>query len=74
MPEGVLADNPHRGHDAPDVGPASVLEPNGINGLTSSASVSPVPVPPSGGPAFLLPAAALLLGSGILTYTILRRR
>jgi hypothetical protein len=31
-------------------------------------------VPDSGGPAILLPAAALLLGSGILTYAILRRR
>jgi hypothetical protein len=31
-------------------------------------------IPPSGGPAILLPAAALLLGSGILTYAILRRR
>ena len=30
--------------------------------------------PPTGGPAILLPAAALLLGSGILTYAILRRR
>ena len=39
-----------------------------------SASGSPVPVPPSGGAAILLPAAALLLGSGILTYAILRRR
>jgi hypothetical protein len=29
---------------------------------------------PSGGPSILLPAAALLLGSGILTYAILRRR
>src|SRR5215217_3084817 len=38
------------------------------------ASASPVPVPPSGGPAILLLAAALLLGSGILTYAILRRR
>ena len=38
---------------------------------------SPTPagqVPESGGPAILLPAAALLLGSGILTYAILRRR
>ncbi len=32
------------------------------------------PIPESGGPAILLPAAALLLGSGILTYAILRRR
>jgi hypothetical protein len=32
------------------------------------------PLPESGGPAILLPAAALLLGSGILTYAVLRRR
>jgi hypothetical protein len=38
---------------------------------TGSASMN---VPESGGPAILLPAAALLLGSGILTYAILRRR
>ena len=31
-------------------------------------------LPSSGGPAILLPAAALLLGSGILTYAVLRRR
>ena len=31
-------------------------------------------LPGSGGPAILLPAAALLLGSGILTYAVLRRR
>ncbi len=31
-------------------------------------------IPESGGPAILLPAAALLLGLGILTYAILRRR
>jgi len=39
-----------------------------------SASASVSAVPDSGGPAILLPAAALLLGSGILTYAILRRR
>jgi hypothetical protein len=32
------------------------------------------PLPSSGGPAILLPAAALLLGSGVLTYAVLRRR
>jgi hypothetical protein len=35
------------------------------------------PLPPSGGPAFgsmLLPAAALLVGSGVLAYAVLRRR
>ena len=45
-----------------------------VVGLTSSASASPVPIPSSGGPAILLLAAALLLGSGSLTYAILRRR
>ena len=47
------------------------IEPAG----TATASASPVPMPrDTGGPAILLPAAALLLGSGILTYAILRRR
>ena len=32
------------------------------------------PLPPIGGPEILLPAAALLLGSGVLTYAVLRRR
>ena len=54
------------------------LPPRSYSGndvVTSSASASPIPVPSSGGPAVLLPAAAaLLLGSGILTYAILRRR
>jgi hypothetical protein len=40
----------------------------------TTSSPTPVPTPPSGGPAILLPAVALLLGSGILTYAILRRR
>jgi hypothetical protein len=40
---------------------------------TMAGTTSPG-VPSSGGPAILLPAAALLLGSGILTYAILRRR
>jgi hypothetical protein len=39
----------------------------------SGSSASLVPIPDGGGPALLLPAAALLLGSGILTYAILRR-
>ncbi len=41
--------------------------------MTTSGSQAPN-IPSSGGPAILLPAAALLLGSGILTYAILRRR
>ena len=42
--------------------------------ITTGGSPTPVATPPSGGPAILLPAVALLLGSGILTYAILRRR
>jgi sterol desaturase/sphingolipid hydroxylase (fatty acid hydroxylase superfamily) len=42
--------------------------------MMSAAGSSAPSVPSSGGPAILLPAAALLLGSGILTYAILRRR
>jgi hypothetical protein len=39
-----------------------------------TATPSPAPLPGSGGPSIALPAAALLLGSGVLTYAILRRR
>src|SRR5215207_9645516 len=50
-------------------------EPTGPIGVGGGpASGSPAPVPSTGGPSILLPAAALLLGSGILTYVILRRR
>jgi len=48
---------------------------SGNRGTTMvNGSPAPVPIPQSGGPAILLPAASLLLGSGILTYAILRRR
>ena len=54
---------------------ASVQPPmSGNDVVTFSASASPVPIPSSGGPAILGPAAALLFGSGILTYAILRRK
>jgi hypothetical protein len=43
-------------------------------GATPMEETTPPGLAPSGGPAILLPAAALLLGSGILTYAILRRR
>ena len=52
---------------------ASALYGSGHD-VISTSSASSVPVPPSGGPAILLPAAALLLWSGIVTYAILRRR
>jgi hypothetical protein len=47
----------------------------GFRGTTMvNGSPSPPLTPETGGSAILLPAAALLLGSGILTYAILRRR
>ncbi len=41
------------------------------------ATVPVEPLPPSGGfasPSVILPAAALLLGAGALTYAVVRRR
>jgi Ca2+-binding RTX toxin-like protein len=52
--------------------PKDVTTPIAAGG--GPASGSTVPIGTSGGPALLLPAVALLLGSGILTYAILRRR
>jgi hypothetical protein len=43
-------------------------------GTTMAGGTTAAPLPGSGGPSILLPAAALLLGSGVLTYAILRRR
>jgi hypothetical protein len=54
-----------------------ILVPMGVaqEGTVMTASPTPAGQPPvTGGPSILLPAAALLLGSGILTYAILRRR
>ena len=46
----------------------------GMQGGTAAGQGATGDLPTSGGPAILLPAAALLLGSGILTYAVLRRR
>jgi hypothetical protein len=52
-----------------------ILMPMGVaQEMTEATVTAPPEVPDSGGPAILLPAAALLLGSGILTYAMLRRR
>jgi hypothetical protein len=48
-----------------------MMEDTGMMGGTTMMDDD---LPESGGPAILLPAAALLLGSGVLTYAILRRR
>ena len=53
----------NQGHDVFSTSPGS-----------APSSASPVPLGSSGGLSILLPATALLLGSGILTYAILRRR
>ena len=50
-----------------------VLAPVAL-GQSPTPTPTPAPLPGSGGPSIALPAAALLLGSGILTYAILRRR
>lgn len=46
----------------------------GVEETTSTGMGTDDDLPSSGGPAILLPAAALLLGSGILTFAVLRRR
>ena len=42
-------------------------------GVAPTTALTTGPLAPSGGSSILLPAAALLLGTGVLTYTILRR-
>jgi hypothetical protein len=42
--------------------------------LAQSPTPTPTPLPDAGGPSLALPVAALLIGSGLLTYAILRRR
>jgi hypothetical protein len=54
--------------------PVAVAQETTPAGATPMEETTPAPLAPSGGPAILLPAAALLLGSGVLTYAILRRR
>jgi hypothetical protein len=57
--------------------PMALAQDTTMMGTTMMDTTSGMPstcIPKSGGPAILLPAAALLLGSGILTYAILRRR
>jgi hypothetical protein len=54
--------------------PVALAQDDQMQEGTPGVEATPGPLPPSGGPAILLPAAALLLGSGILTYAVLRRR
>jgi hypothetical protein len=52
----------------------SMMMEDSMMEMTGAGQETDNGLPTSGGPAILLPAAALLLGSGILTYAILRRR
>ena len=52
----------------------TVVQQDTVTQDTMMEGTAPGDLPESGGPAILLPAAALLLGSGILTYAVLRRR
>lgn len=57
------------------IGMPTVMEKSMLNGTTMLIySDGTVEVPLSGGPGIVLPAATLLLGSGIMTCAILRRR
>ena len=56
---------------------SSVVLAQGTTEMTAATVMETTPagdLAPSGGPAILLPVAALLLGSGVMTYAILRRR
>lgn len=52
----------------------TTMEDTAMEETTAAGGGAAGPLPESGGPAILLPAAALLLGSGILTFAVLRRR
>ena|SRR5215216_1289473 len=55
----------------------ATAQPKGGEGTVQVKIEETIPLPKSGGPeaaSFLLPVAALLLGSGILAYAVLRRR
>lgn len=60
--------------DSTMMGGGEMMGSTMMMGATTAGVESNNPLPGSGGPAILLPAAALLVGSGILTYAILRRR
>jgi hypothetical protein len=57
---------------------AGIIREAATGEATAAAATTSGPLPKSGGPAIgssaLLPAAALLLGSGILAYAVVRRR
>ncbi len=55
---------------------AGVIRASATGESTAPAEMTGGPLPSSGGvtPSMLLPAAALILGSGVLAYAVLRRR
>jgi Cu-Zn family superoxide dismutase len=55
---------------------AGIIRASATGESTAPAEMTSGPLPSSGGvtPSMLLPAAALILGSGVLAYAVLRRR
>jgi hypothetical protein len=58
-----------QGYDGTDENKAKVIEL-----LRKQGDAAQTSMPATGGPSLLLPAGALLLGSAILGWTVLRRR
>ena len=59
------------------MGGSTMMQNGTVSGKGSKGplkNTSGTGLPTSGGPALLLPAAALLLGAGVLTFAVLRRR
>ena len=55
-------------------GNTSGMTPDGsMGGADTAATTAGGPLPTSGGPAILAPAVALLLGSGVVAFAVLRR-
>ena len=67
MAQGTTAERTVAGVEATSMVGATT----GMQGATTGGAAGDLPE--SGGPAILLPAAVVLLGSGILTYAVLRR-
>lgn len=61
----------HEGHDHEESTIATTMSQTTMAQESTTAATGPLA--PSGGPSVLLPAAALLLGAGLLSVAIMRR-
>ena len=55
------------------LGSVALAQTTVMIGKAPTPALTTGPLAPSGGPWILLPIAALVLGTGVLTYTIFRR-